>query len=129
MCDPISTATHSLSRLHTMLTGLRNAPSEKLEQILRTCSRDPTQAIANRLKEMYEIYSQHSQSDEEFSNGSNEISSKHFRFAEMLYYKVLESIIEQEQRRLGATDLSGILEQDAFHRSLLACCLEVITFL
>uniref|UniRef100_H0V7Y1 RB transcriptional corepressor like 2 n=1 Tax=Cavia porcellus TaxID=10141 RepID=H0V7Y1_CAVPO len=125
---PISTATHSLSRLHTMLTGLRNAPSEKLEQILRTCSRDPTQAIANRLKEMYEIYSQHSQSDEEFSNGSNEISSKHFRFAEMLYYKVLESIIEQEQRRLGATDLSGILEQDAFHRSLLACCLEVITF-
>uniref|UniRef100_A0A8C2V4U6 RB transcriptional corepressor like 2 n=1 Tax=Chinchilla lanigera TaxID=34839 RepID=A0A8C2V4U6_CHILA len=125
---PVSTATHSLSRLHTMLTGLRNAPSEKLEQILRTCSRDPTQAIANRLKEMYEIYSQHSQPDEEFSNCATEIASKHFRFAEMLYYKVLESIIEQEQRRLGATDLSGILEQDAFHRSLLACCLEVITF-
>ncbi|KAM6176800.1 retinoblastoma-like protein 2 isoform 6-T6 [Erethizon dorsatum] len=125
---PIPTATHSLSRLHTMLTGLRNAPSEKLEQILRTCSRDPTQAIANRLKEMYEIYSQHSQPDEEFSNCANEIASKHFRFAEMLYYKVLESIIEQEQRRLGAMDLSGILEQDAFHRSLLACCLEVITF-
>ncbi|XP_021116560.1 retinoblastoma-like protein 2 isoform X2 [Heterocephalus glaber] len=125
---PVSTTTHSLSRLHTMLTGLRNAPSEKLEQILRTCSRDPSQAIANRLKEMYEIYSQHSQPDEEFNNCAKEIASKHFRFAEILYYKVLESIIEQEQRRLGATDLSGILEQDAFHRSLLACCLEVITF-
>uniref|UniRef100_A0A480YFQ7 Retinoblastoma-like protein 2 n=1 Tax=Sus scrofa TaxID=9823 RepID=A0A480YFQ7_PIG len=125
---PVSTATHSLSRLHTMLTGLRNAPSEKLEQILRTCSRDPTQAIANRLKEMYEIYSQHSQPDEEFSNCAKEIASKHFRFAEMLYYKVLESVIEQEQKRLGDMDLSGILEQDAFHRSLLACCLEVVTF-
>uniref|UniRef100_A0A8C3VVK2 Retinoblastoma-like protein 2 n=1 Tax=Catagonus wagneri TaxID=51154 RepID=A0A8C3VVK2_9CETA len=125
---PVSTATHSLSRLHTMLTGLRNAPSEKLEQILRTCSRDPTQAIANRLKEMYEIYSQHSQPDEEFSNCAKEVASKHFRFAEMLYYKVLESVIEQEQKRLGDMDLSGILEQDAFHRSLLACCLEVVTF-
>uniref|UniRef100_A0A9L0RP81 RB transcriptional corepressor like 2 n=1 Tax=Equus caballus TaxID=9796 RepID=A0A9L0RP81_HORSE len=125
---PVSTATHSLSRLHTMLTGLRNAPSEKLEQILRTCSRDPTQAIANRLKEMYEIYSQHFQPDEDFSNCAKEIASKHFRFAEMLYYKVLESVIEQEQKRLGDMDLSGILEQDAFHRSLLACCLEVVTF-
>ncbi|XP_040838640.1 retinoblastoma-like protein 2 isoform X3 [Ochotona curzoniae] len=115
---PVSTATHSLSRLHTMLTGLRNAPSEKLEQILRTCARDPTQAIANRLKEMYEIYSQHSQPDEDFNNCAKE----------MLYYKVLESVIEQEQKRLGDMDLSGILEQDAFHRSLLACCLEVVIF-
>ncbi|XP_023386436.1 retinoblastoma-like protein 2 [Pteropus vampyrus] len=125
---PVSTATHSLSRLHTMLTGLRNAPSENLEQILRTCARDPTQAIANRLKEMFEIYSQHSQPDEDFSTCAKEIASKHFRFAEMLYYKVLESVIEQEQKRLGDMDLSGILEQDAFHRSLLACCLEVVTF-
>ncbi|XP_004583909.2 retinoblastoma-like protein 2 [Ochotona princeps] len=125
---PVSTATHSLSRLHTMLTGLRNAPSEKLEQILRTCARDPTQAIANRLKEMYEIYSQHSQPDEDFNNCAKEMASKHFRFAEILYYKVLESVIEQEQKRLGDMDLSGILEQDAFHRSLLACCLEVVIF-
>lgn len=125
---PVSAATHSLSRLHTMLVGLRHAPSERLGQILRKCSRDPTQAIANRLKEMYEIYSQHSQPDEEFSNCAKEIASRHFRFAEMIYYKVLESIIEQEQKRLGDMDLSSILEQDAFHRSLLACCLEVVTF-
>uniref|UniRef100_A0A8C6RMX8 RB transcriptional corepressor like 2 n=1 Tax=Nannospalax galili TaxID=1026970 RepID=A0A8C6RMX8_NANGA len=124
----ISTPAHSLCRLHTMLTGLRNAPSEKLEQILRTCSRDPTQAIANRLKEMYEMYSQHSQPDEDVSNCAKDTANKHFRFAEILYYKVLESVIDQEQKRLGDMDLSGILEQDAFHRSLLACCLEVVTF-
>nr|AAC52555.1 Rb-related p130 [Mus musculus] len=125
---PVSTAAHSLSRLHTMLSGLRNAPSEKLERILRSCSRDPTQAIADRLKEMYEIYSQHFQPDENFSNCAKEIANKHFRFAEMLYYKVLESVIEQEQKRLGDMDLSGVLEHDAFHRSLLACCLEVVAF-
>uniref|UniRef100_A0A669QYD7 RB transcriptional corepressor like 2 n=1 Tax=Phasianus colchicus TaxID=9054 RepID=A0A669QYD7_PHACC len=81
---PVSIATYSLSRLHTMLAGLKNAPSENLEQIF----------------------------------------SKHFRRAEVLYYKVLESVIEQERRRLG----DAVLEQDVFHRSLLACCLEIVTF-
>ncbi|XP_066205840.1 retinoblastoma-like protein 2 isoform X1 [Saccopteryx leptura] len=125
---PVPTATHSMSRLHSMLTGLRNTPSERLERILRACSRDPTQAIANRLKEMFEIYCQHSQPDEDSNNGAKETASRHFRFAERLYYKVLESVLEQEQRRLGDMDLSSILEQDAFHKSLLACCLEVVTF-
>ncbi|XP_054104617.1 retinoblastoma-like protein 2 isoform X2 [Callithrix jacchus] len=123
---PVSTATHSLSRLHTMLTGLRNAPSEKLEQILRTCSRDPSQAIANRLKEMFEIYSQHFQPDEDFSNCAKEIASKHFRFAEMLYYKVLESVIEQEQKRLGDMDLSVI---EVFIRAEDGLCREVVKHL
>ncbi|XP_033373005.1 retinoblastoma-like protein 2 isoform X3 [Parus major] len=132
---PVSIATYSLSRLHTMLAGLKNAPSENLEQILRSCSRDPSQSIANRLKEMHEVYCQSTQSEGEFSNFSKDVASKHFRRAEMLYYKVLESVIEQERKRLRDTDLSvrktkqrAILEQDVFHRSLLACCLEIITF-
>ncbi|XP_037061976.1 retinoblastoma-like protein 2 isoform X2 [Peromyscus leucopus] len=121
---PVSTAAYSLSRLHAMLSGLRNAPSEKLEQMLRTCSRDPTQAIANRLKEMYEIYSQHSQPDEDFS--AKEIANKYFRFAEMLYYKVLESVIEQEQKRLGDMDLSVI---EIFIRAEDGLCREVVKHL
>ncbi|KAM6117939.1 retinoblastoma-like protein 2 isoform 2-T2 [Pterocles gutturalis] len=125
---PVSIATYSLSRLHTMLAGLKNAPSENLEQIFRACSRDPSQSIANRVKEMYEVYCQSMQSEGEFSNFSKDVASKHFRRAEVLYYKVLESVIEQERRRLGDADLSAILEQDVFHKSLLACCLEIITF-
>ncbi|XP_045674383.1 retinoblastoma-like protein 2 isoform X2 [Phyllostomus hastatus] len=125
---PGSTAAHSLGRLHNMLVGLRSVPGEKLQRILRTCSRDPTQAIANRLREMSETYSQHSQPDEDSSNAAKEVASRQFRIAEMLYYKVLETVIEQEQKRLGDMDLSNILEQDAFHRSLMACCLEVVTF-
>ncbi|KAM8982969.1 retinoblastoma-like protein 2 isoform 2-T3 [Ara ararauna] len=125
---PVSMATYSLSRLHMMLAGLKNAPSENLEQILRSCSRDPSQSIANRVKEMHEVYCQSTQAEGEFSNFSKDVASKHFRHAEVLYYKVLESIIEQERKRLGDTDLSAILEQDVFHKSLLACCLEIITF-
>lgn len=123
---PVSTATHSLNRLHTMLAGLRNAPSEKLEQILRSCSRDPTRAIADRLREMYEIYSQHFQPDENVSNCAKEIANKHFRFAETLYYKVLESVIEQEQKRLGDMDLSVI---EVFIRAEDGLCREVVKHL
>nr|XP_033798787.1 retinoblastoma-like protein 2 [Geotrypetes seraphini] len=125
---PVSTATHNVSRLHTMLTGLKNAPSENLVQILRMCSRDPSQSISNRLKEMYETFCQHTNIDGEYSSHAKDIASKYFRLAEILYYKVLDSIIEQERKHLGGIDLSGILEQDLFHRSLLSCCLEIIIF-
>uniref|UniRef100_A0ACB8EA38 Tubulin folding cofactor A n=1 Tax=Sphaerodactylus townsendi TaxID=933632 RepID=A0ACB8EA38_9SAUR len=126
--SPVSIATYSLTRLHTMLTGLKNAPSENLEQILRACSRDPSLSIANRVKEMYEIYCQRTQHQGEPGTFSKDVVGKHFRLAEVLYYKVLESVIEQEKRRLGDADLSAILEHDVFHRSLLACCLEIITY-
>uniref|UniRef100_A0A663MDS9 RB transcriptional corepressor like 2 n=1 Tax=Athene cunicularia TaxID=194338 RepID=A0A663MDS9_ATHCN len=100
---PVSIATYSLSRLHTMLAGLKNAPSEGYNYFIT----------------FHNIFLFKIPAD---------VASKHFRHAEVLYYKVLESVIEQERRRLGDTDLSAILEQDVFHRSLLACCLEIITF-
>ncbi|XP_078400403.1 retinoblastoma-like protein 2 isoform X2 [Cetorhinus maximus] len=126
---PISSATQCVSRLHAILTGLKNTPSEKLLQIFRSCSRDPTQSVLNRVKEMGEIFCHHyTQSTKDHSAFSIDNTTKRLRLAEVLYYKVLETVIEQEKRRLGEIDLTGILEQDIFHRSLLACCLEIVIF-
>ncbi|XP_038662651.1 retinoblastoma-like protein 2 [Scyliorhinus canicula] len=126
---PISSATQCVSRLHAILTGLKNTPSEKLLQIFRSCSRDPTQSVLNRVKEMGEIFCHHyTQSTKDHSGFSIDNTTKRLRLAEILYYKVLETVIEQEKRRLGEMDLTGILEQDIFHRSLLACCLEIVIF-
>ncbi|XP_055504409.1 retinoblastoma-like protein 2 isoform X1 [Leucoraja erinacea] len=126
---PISSATQCVSRLHAILTGLKNAPSEKLLHIFRSCSRDPTQSILNRIKEMGEIFCHHyTQSTKDHSGYSIDYATKCLRLAEILYYKVLEAVVEQEKRRLGEIDLTGILEQDIFHRSLLACCLEIVIF-
>lgn len=44
--------------------------------IFRACSRDPSQAIANRVKEMYEVYCQSMPSEGEFSNLSK--GGRHF---------------------------------------------------
>uniref|UniRef100_A0A8C3HDY4 RB transcriptional corepressor like 2 n=1 Tax=Chrysemys picta bellii TaxID=8478 RepID=A0A8C3HDY4_CHRPI len=89
---PVSIATYNLSRLHTMLTGLKNAPSENLEQILRWTLNQIYRVFFNIIFHYF------------FPLADN--AGKHFRLAEVLYYKVLESVIEQERRRLGDTDLS-----------------------
>ncbi|XP_053555473.1 retinoblastoma-like protein 2 isoform X2 [Bombina bombina] len=125
---PLSCATYRISRLLSILTGLKPAPSERLLKILRSCSRNPSQAIAGWLKEMFNIFCEHITSDGADSQSCKDLAAKYFRIAEMLYYKALESIIEQEKKRLGDVDLSMVLEQEVFHKSLLSCCLEITIF-
>ncbi|XP_036391090.1 retinoblastoma-like protein 2 isoform X1 [Megalops cyprinoides] len=129
MGTPVSMAMQSVGRLHSLLTGLKHGPSERLASMLRACARDPSEAISNRLKDMSEIFCQHYEGTREENSGlAKDIGVKYFRLAEALYYKTLEAVIDQEKKRLGDSDLSGILEQDVFHRSLLACCLEIVIF-
>ncbi|XP_043937954.1 retinoblastoma-like protein 2 [Protopterus annectens] len=126
---PITTAMYGVSRLHTMLAGVRYSPSEKLLQIFRSCSKDPSKSIVNRLKEMYDTFCAHfTDAETEYSSCSKDIATKYFRLAEILYYKVMECALETEKKRLGDIDLTKILEQDVFHRSLMACCLEIVLF-
>ncbi|KAI4872163.1 hypothetical protein NFI96_031002 [Prochilodus magdalenae] len=126
---PVSMAMQGVGRLHSLLAGLKHRPSLRLREILRMCARDPSEAIAARLKEMSETFLQNYEAKEEENGGlARDIAVKYFCLAEALYYKTLEGIIDHEKRRLGDSDLSCILEQDMFHRSLIACCLEIVIF-
>uniref|UniRef100_A0A8P4GD20 Retinoblastoma-like protein 2 n=1 Tax=Dicentrarchus labrax TaxID=13489 RepID=A0A8P4GD20_DICLA len=118
LASPVSSAMKSVGRLHTLLSGTKQGPSAKLTETLRNCARDPSDVISKRLKDMFELFSQHFE----------DMAVKYFHLAEALYYRILESIIEREKMILGDADLSCILEQDVFHRSLLACCLEIVIF-
>uniref|UniRef100_A0A672ZQ64 Retinoblastoma-like protein 2 n=1 Tax=Sphaeramia orbicularis TaxID=375764 RepID=A0A672ZQ64_9TELE len=129
LSSPISSAMKSVGRLHTLLSGTKQGPSAKLTETLRTCARDPSDVISMRLKDMFEIFSQHYENSGPENRGmGKEMAVKYFCLAEALYYRILESIIEREKMILGDADLSCILEQDIFHRSLLACCLEIVIF-
>uniref|UniRef100_A0A1A8N258 Retinoblastoma-like protein 2 n=3 Tax=Nothobranchius TaxID=28779 RepID=A0A1A8N258_9TELE len=129
LASPLSTAMKSVGRLHTLLSGTRNGPSSRLTQILRGCSRDPSDVISQRLKDMLDIFTQHHEDSSDDSKGmEKDMAVKFFHLSEALYYRILESIVEREKMILGDADLSCILEQDMFHRSLLACCLEIVTF-
>ncbi|XP_066524101.1 retinoblastoma-like protein 2 isoform X2 [Hoplias malabaricus] len=126
---PVSMAMQGVGRLHSLLAGLKHRPSLKLREIFKTCVRDPSEAITARLRQMSDTFLVNYEAKEEENGGlARDIAVKYFCLAEALYYKTLEGIVDQEKRRLGDSDISCILEQDMFHRSLIACCLEIVIF-
>uniref|UniRef100_A0A3B4Z836 Retinoblastoma-like protein 1 n=1 Tax=Stegastes partitus TaxID=144197 RepID=A0A3B4Z836_9TELE len=119
LVTPVSSATQSVGRLQSMVAGLRTAPSDHLMQIFKSCSRDPTESILARVKTLGQTFKEH------YTNDSDDTPGAHI---EILYYKILENVIVQETKRLHGRDMSVLLEQDIFHCSLMACCLEVVLF-
>uniref|UniRef100_A0A672G0C8 Retinoblastoma-like protein 1 n=1 Tax=Salarias fasciatus TaxID=181472 RepID=A0A672G0C8_SALFA len=129
LVTPVSSATQSVSRLQSMVAGLRTAPSEALIQIFKSCSRDPTESILGRVKTLGQTFKEHYTNDSEDTPGAHiDFAENRMKLAEILYYKILENVMAQETKRLQGRDMSALLEQDIFHCSLMACCLEVVLF-
>ncbi|XP_042319452.1 retinoblastoma-like protein 1 isoform X2 [Sceloporus undulatus] len=126
---PVASATQSVSRLQSIVAGLKNGPSEQLLAIFESSIRNPTEKIMNRVKEIGEIFCQNYTRSTDDQPGSHiDFAVNRLKLAEILYYKILETIMVQEMRRLHGKDMSALLEQDIFHCSLLACCLEIVLF-
>nr|XP_034979199.1 retinoblastoma-like protein 1 isoform X2 [Zootoca vivipara] len=126
---PVASATQSVSRLQSIVAGLKNAPSEQLIAIFESCIQNPVETIMNRVKEIGEVFCQsYTRSTDDQPGSHIDFAVNRLKLAEILYYKILETIMVQEMRRLHGKDMSALLEQDIFHRSLLACCLEIVLF-
>ncbi|KAF3690344.1 Retinoblastoma-like protein 1 107 kDa retinoblastoma-associated protein [Channa argus] len=129
LVTPVSSATQSVRRLQSMVARLRTAPSDQLMQIFKSCSRDPTDSILARVKTLGQTFKELYSNDSEDTPGSHiDFAENRLKLAEILYYKILENVMVQETKRLQGKDMSVLLEQDIFHCSLMACCLEVVLF-
>ncbi|KAK3557136.1 hypothetical protein QTP70_024724 [Hemibagrus guttatus] len=129
LITPVSSATQSVSRLQSMVSGLCNAPTDVLLQIFKSCSRDPTEAILNRVKKLGETFKQaYTKQTDDLQGAHMDFAENRLKIAEILYFKILENVMAQEIKRLQGKDVTVLLEQDVFHCSLLACCLEVVLF-
>uniref|UniRef100_A0A1A8MJA8 Retinoblastoma-like protein 1 n=3 Tax=Nothobranchius pienaari TaxID=704102 RepID=A0A1A8MJA8_9TELE len=129
LVTPVSLATQSVSRLQSMVAGLRTSPSENLVQIFKSCSRDPTESLLAQVKTLGQTFKEHYTNDSEDTPGSHiDFAENRLKLAQILYYKVLENVLVQETKRLQGRDMSVLLEQDIFHCSMMACCLEVVLF-
>ncbi|KAJ3602793.1 hypothetical protein NHX12_030541, partial [Muraenolepis orangiensis] len=116
LVTPVSSATQSVSRLQSMVGGLRTTPSEQLLSIFRSCSSDPTETILSRVKTLGQTFKDYYTRDTDNTPGSHiDFAEKRLKLAEILYFKVLENVMV-------------LLGQELFHCSLLACCLEVVLF-
>ncbi|XP_073726571.1 retinoblastoma-like protein 1 [Misgurnus anguillicaudatus] len=129
LVTPVSSATQSVSRLQSMVSGLRNTPSDALLQIFKSCSRDPTEAILNRVKTMGERFKEaYTKPADDLPGAHMDFAENRLKLAEILYFKILENIMTQEMKRLQGKDMAVLLEQEVLHCSLLACCLELVLF-
>ncbi|KAF7711357.1 retinoblastoma-like protein 1 [Silurus meridionalis] len=129
LITPVSLATQSVSRLQSMVSGLCNAPTDALLQIFKSCSRDPTEAILNRVKKLGETFKQaYTRQTDDLQGAHMDFAENRLKIAEILYFKILENVMAQEIKRLQGKDMAVLLEQDVFHCSLLVCCLEVVLF-
>uniref|UniRef100_A0A8C1ANZ2 Retinoblastoma-like 1 (p107) n=1 Tax=Cyprinus carpio carpio TaxID=630221 RepID=A0A8C1ANZ2_CYPCA len=128
LVTPVSSATQSVSRLQSMVSGLRNSPSDAMVQIFNSCSRNPTESILNRVKTMGERFKQaYTKPTDDLPGAHMDFSENRLKLAEILYFKILENIMTQEMKRIQGKDMV-LLEQEVLHCSLLACCLEVVLF-
>ncbi|XP_054836874.1 retinoblastoma-like protein 1 [Eublepharis macularius] len=126
---PVASATQSVSRLQSIVAGLKSAPSEQLLATFESCVRNPVENITNRVKDIGEAFCQsYTQSTDDQPGSHIDFAVNRLKLAEILYYKILETIMVQEMRRLHGKDMTALLEQDIFHRSLMACCLEIVLF-
>uniref|UniRef100_A0A8C5SIU4 Retinoblastoma-like protein 1 n=1 Tax=Laticauda laticaudata TaxID=8630 RepID=A0A8C5SIU4_LATLA len=97
---PVASATQSVSRLQSIVAGLKNAPSEQLVAIFESCIQNPMENILKGVKKIGDIFCQN------YTLSVNNQLVCHLDFAlhrlklaEILYYKSLETIMIQEKRR------------------------------
>ncbi|XP_036868822.2 retinoblastoma-like protein 1 isoform X2 [Manis javanica] len=106
---PVASATQSVSRLQSIVAGLKNAPSEQLINIFESCMRNPMENITKIVKVVGETFCQHyTQSTDEQPGSHIDFAVNRLKLAEILYYKILETVMVQETRRLHGMDMSVI---------------------
>ncbi|KAJ1524171.1 hypothetical protein ONE63_010698 [Megalurothrips usitatus] len=130
---PLLTATQSVNRLQSLLSGRSAAPSDTLLEIFQSCSRNPKDKVLGFVsaigQKFCESYSQQASEQEKSSNMSSmDFAKKRLQLGETLYYKILENIITEERKQKPHLDFSNLLEQEVFHQTLLACCIEIVIF-
>uniref|UniRef100_A0A3B3BA49 Retinoblastoma 1 n=1 Tax=Oryzias melastigma TaxID=30732 RepID=A0A3B3BA49_ORYME len=121
---PIRAAMNSIKMLRGDLPSSGDQPSSKLATYFKNCTVDPTQGIQKRLEMLGQVFSQ--MFGEAVGPHCIAYGRERFNLGVRLYYKVMEAMLESEEKRLSVQNFSKLLNDSTFHTSLLACALEVV---
>uniref|UniRef100_A0AAR2JZ32 Retinoblastoma 1 n=1 Tax=Pygocentrus nattereri TaxID=42514 RepID=A0AAR2JZ32_PYGNA len=120
---PIRAAMYSIQQLRGELTSASDQPSGNLIVYFKNCTVDPSEEITKRVEQLGQIFCQ------KFAEAETHIvvyGLQRFTLGVQLYYKVMESMLKSEEKRLSVQNFSKLLNNATFHTSLLACALEVV---
>lgn len=86
---------------------------QNLQRYLKACTPDPSESIFNRLNQLLNNLAIHE---------SKKLLIKKF------YLRLLEAMLFEEEQRLLQADFRILLQHHLFHSSLIACCVEIVSY-
>ncbi|XP_078693242.1 retinoblastoma-associated protein-like [Branchiostoma floridae x Branchiostoma belcheri] len=124
LCTPVRTAMTTVQQLKNILNSAQDEPSSTLKTYFNNCSTDPTEGILQRVSALKTAFV--SRFLQATGDNYRDIAEQRCHLAIRMYYRVMEAMLKMEEQRLNTSDFSNLLNKDTFHRSLLACSVEVI---
>ncbi|XP_008308676.1 retinoblastoma-like protein 2 [Cynoglossus semilaevis] len=104
------------------MATMHHGPSDRLTAIFRSYTKDPTEQITERLKNMLHMFQLHYE-DNSVDEKTKELVEKCCHEVPFWYYSILENLVLQEQKR--KKDVSRTLGDDLFNSCLVTSCLEI----
>ncbi|XXG49723.1 hypothetical protein AAC387_Pa02g3819 [Persea americana] len=131
---PVSTAMTTAKWLRTIISPLPSKPSAELARFLSSCDRDLTNDVTRRARIILEAIFPSSAPGERCVTGTLQSASlmdniwaeQRRMEALKLYYRVLEAMCKAEHRILHGGNLTSLLNNERFHRCMLACSAELV---
>ncbi|XP_069737494.1 retinoblastoma-associated protein [Phaenicophaeus curvirostris] len=121
---PVRAAMNNIQQLIMILNSATDKPSDTLIMYFNNCTVNPMESILKRVESLDSIFKK--KFAEAVGPGCAEIGSQRYKLGVRLYYRVMESMLKSEEVRLSVQNFSKLLNDNMFHKSLLACAVEVI---
>nr|XP_020670607.1 retinoblastoma-associated protein [Pogona vitticeps] len=121
---PVRAAMNTIQQLMVVLNSASDKPSENLVSYFNNCTVNPMPEILESVENLGCVFKE--KFAEAVGQGCAEIGLQRYRLGVRLYYRVMESILKSEEKRLSIHNFSKLLNNKIFHTSLLACSLEVV---
>ncbi|KAG8452333.1 hypothetical protein GDO86_004223 [Hymenochirus boettgeri] len=121
---PVRAAMNTIQELMIILNSTFDKPSDMLISYFENCTVNPKTKITESVKHFGCVFK------EKFASAVGqacaEIGYQRYMLGVRLHNRVMESILKSEEERLSVHNFSKLLNNDIFHKCLLACAVEVV---
>uniref|UniRef100_A0ABD2XMS5 Retinoblastoma-like protein 1 n=1 Tax=Trichogramma kaykai TaxID=54128 RepID=A0ABD2XMS5_9HYME len=120
--------TQSVVRLQSLLVGCNPLPSESLQEIFKNSSPDIEIFVKAKVEEFGNMFCEaySSKLPEQAENTCSDFGKNRLQSAQILFYKVLELVLNDEMSKKQTSDVSNLLKNEIFLQCLFACCCEIV---